>query len=189
MPPGRNEACPCGSGRKYKHCCGSSPAAAPAVLQSRPPAEAEIECERLLALGQTLEDHGLLDRAVESFGRATALRPQFAEAHNDLGQVLLRLGRTDAAIASCQRALALRPRFAAAIGNLANAERARGAIAAAIAGYRRVIALEPGLAEAHRNLGVRFSRPASATRRSSACERRLSCARTLRAPSRSSRAR
>ena len=58
------------------------------------------------------------------------LRPEFAEAHNDLGQVLLRLGRTDAAIASCQRALALRPRFAAAMGNLANAEtrprRARG---------------------------------------------------------------
>lgn len=20
--PGRNEPCPCGSGRKYKHCCG-----------------------------------------------------------------------------------------------------------------------------------------------------------------------
>ncbi|HNJ08571.1 MAG TPA: SEC-C metal-binding domain-containing protein [Plasticicumulans sp.] len=21
--PGRNEPCPCGSGRKYKHCCGA----------------------------------------------------------------------------------------------------------------------------------------------------------------------
>jgi tetratricopeptide (TPR) repeat protein len=153
MPPGRNEACPCGSGRKFKHCCGSSPAAAPAFLQSRRPAEAEIECERLLALGQALEDRGLLDRAAECFTRATVLRPQFAEAHNDLGVVLLRLGRTDAAIASCQRALALRPQFAAAIGNLANARRAQGALAAAIEGYRRVIALEPGLAEAHRNLG------------------------------------
>ncbi|HME38056.1 MAG TPA: sulfotransferase, partial [Steroidobacteraceae bacterium] len=91
--------------------------------------------------------------AAESFGRATALDPKFADAHNDLGQVLLRLGRTDAAIASCQRALAVRPHFAAALGNLANAERARGALTAAIAGYRRVIALEPGLAEAHRNLG------------------------------------
>jgi tetratricopeptide (TPR) repeat protein len=104
-------------------------------------------------MGHTLEDRGLLERAAESFGRAIALRPEFADAHNDLGQVLLRLGRTDAAIASCRRALALRPRFAAALGNLANAERARGALEAAIAGYRRVIALEPGLAEAHRNLG------------------------------------
>ncbi len=104
-------------------------------------------------LGQALEEQGLLEGAVESFERAIALEPKFADAHNDLGEVLLRLGRTDAAIASCRRALALRPRFAAALGNLANAERARGRLAAAIAGYRRVIVLEPGLAEAHRNFG------------------------------------
>ena len=137
MPPGRNEPCSCGSGRKYKHCCGRAPG----------------DPRAHYLLGQTLEERGLLERAAESFGRATALDPEFADAHNDLGEVLLRLGRTDAAIASCQRALALRPRFAAALGNLANADRARGALGAAIAGYRRVIALEPGLAEAHRNLG------------------------------------
>ena len=137
MPPGRNEPCSCGSGRKYKHCCGKTPD------------DAQVHYLR----GQALEEQGLLERAAESFGLATALNPEFADAHNDLGEVLLRLGRTDAAIASCQRALALRPRFAAALGNLANAERARGALDAAIAGYRRVISLEPGLAEAHRNLG------------------------------------
>jgi len=137
MPPGRNEPCPCGSGRKYKHCCG------------RAPGDAEAHYLR----GRALEERGLLEQAAESFGRATALDRGFADAYNDLGEVLLRLGRTDAAIASCQRALELRPRFAAALGNLANADRARGALAAAIAGYRRVIALEPRLAEAHRNLG------------------------------------
>ncbi len=137
MPPGRNEPCSCGSGRKYKHCCGKAPG------------DAQVH----YLLGRALEEKGQLERAAESFGRATALNPEFADAHNDLGEVLLRLGRTDAAIASCQRALALRPGFAAALGNLANADRARGALAAALAGYRRVIALEPGLAEAHRNLG------------------------------------
>jgi tetratricopeptide (TPR) repeat protein len=144
MPPGRNEPCSCGSGRKYKHCCGNASA-----HRVAPPGDAQAH----YLLGQALEQQGLLERAAESFGRATALDPRLADAHNDLGEVLLRLGRTDAAIASCQRALALRPRFAAALGNLANAERARGALAAAIAGYRHVIALEPGLAEAHRNLG------------------------------------
>ncbi len=148
MPPGRNEPCSCGSGRKYKHCCGKSPAHAPAT---KAPVGGDADAHYLL--GRTLEDRGLLEQAAESFERAIALRPEFADAHNDLGQVLLRLGRTDAAIASCRRALALRPRFAAALGNLANAERARGSLEAAIAGYRRVIALEPGLAEAHRNLG------------------------------------
>jgi uncharacterized protein len=27
LPPGRNDPCPCGSGRKYKHCCGAAPSA------------------------------------------------------------------------------------------------------------------------------------------------------------------
>src|SRR5579863_2502199 len=176
MLPGRNEPCPCGSSRKYKHCCGKAPADGSAakrplpdarfarVLRQNPGKDALAALESAsrslpgdaqvhYLLGQALEGHGLLERAAESFGRATALNPEFADAHNDLGEVLLRLGRTDAAIASCQRALALRPRFAAALGNLANAERARGALAAAITGYRRLIALEPELAEAHRNLG------------------------------------
>jgi tetratricopeptide (TPR) repeat protein len=137
MPPGRNEPCSCGSGRKYKHCCGG----------------AVGDAQQHYLRGRAFEERGMLERAAESFERATALNPEFADAHNDLGEVLLRLGRTDAAIASCRRALVLRPRFAAALGNLANADRARGALAPAIAGYRRVIALEPGLAEAHRNLG------------------------------------
>jgi tetratricopeptide (TPR) repeat protein len=147
-PLRRNEPCPCGSGRKYKHCCGKT-----AAVPKRPLRDAVRDAQAHYLLGRELEARGLLERAAESFGRATALRSDFADAHNDLGEVLLRLGRVDAAVASCERALALRPNFAAALGNLANAERARGALAAAIAGYRRVIALEPGLAEAHRNLG------------------------------------
>jgi tetratricopeptide (TPR) repeat protein len=209
MSPGRNEPCPCGSGRKYKQCCGKAPAEvsdrsqplldigrAWALLEAERWPEAEAACERLIerdprlgqafvclglarqrqgkdavaalesasrylptdaqvryALGQALEDRGLLERAADSFRQATALRPEFAEAHNELGRVLLRLGRPDAAIASCQRALALRPTFAEALGNIANANRARGLLAAAIDGYRRVIALEPGLPEVHSNLG------------------------------------
>src|SRR3984957_21350110 len=98
MPPGRNEPCSCGSGRKYKHCCGNSSAD-----RIAPPGDAQAHYLR----GRALEEQGLLERAAESFGRATALDPKFADAHNDLGEVLLRLGRTDAAIASCQRGDAL----------------------------------------------------------------------------------
>jgi tetratricopeptide (TPR) repeat protein len=146
MPPARNEPCRCGSGRKFKHCCGKPPDAVPAPT-------APSDAARAWARGRSLEDQGLLEQAAQSFAQAVALRPEFAEAHNDLGRVLLRMGRTDAAIASCERALALQRRFAAAIGNLANAKRARGELHDAIEGYRRVIAIEPSLAEAHRNLG------------------------------------
>ena len=112
-----------------------------------------MDAEAAYLQGLDLEAQGQLQRAVESLARATALRPDFADAHNDLGRILLALGDTATAITSCRRALAIRPRFAAALGNLANAERARGDLAAAIAGYRQVIALEPRLAEAHGNLG------------------------------------
>ena len=38
MKPGRNDPCPCGSGKKYKHCClnaGTAQAAAPTDLTWR----------------------------------------------------------------------------------------------------------------------------------------------------------
>lgn len=39
--PGRNDACPCGSNKKYKKCCGSA-AAAPAIPQPLPAANANL---------------------------------------------------------------------------------------------------------------------------------------------------
>jgi tetratricopeptide (TPR) repeat protein len=143
VPPSRNEPCPCGSGRKYKHCCSKSVAGASA-------GDARSHYLR----GETFLERGLFEEAAHSFRAALALRPDLAEVHNDLGYALLALGQPQAAEASCRRALALKPRFAAAIGNLANAQRAQGHLEAAIQGYQRVIALEPGLAEAHRNLGT-----------------------------------
>jgi tetratricopeptide (TPR) repeat protein len=120
MAPGRNGPCSCGSGRKYKHCCGKNPPGAPAA---KAPLGGDADAHFLR--GHTLEDRGLLEQAAESFGRAIALRPEFADAHNDLGQVLLRMGRTDAAIASCRRALALRPQFATSPTPSALAARSR----------------------------------------------------------------
>jgi hypothetical protein len=34
MPPGRNDPCPCGSGKKYKHCCARYDAAASPLLRA-----------------------------------------------------------------------------------------------------------------------------------------------------------
>ena len=43
MPPGRNDPCPCGSGRKYKHCCLAKDEAAAAVAREEAMAAAEAE--------------------------------------------------------------------------------------------------------------------------------------------------
>lgn len=42
-PPGRNDPCPCGSGRKYKHCCLAKDEAAAAVAREEAKAAAEAE--------------------------------------------------------------------------------------------------------------------------------------------------
>lgn len=45
MKPGRNDPCPCGSGKKYKHCCyakdSAELAAAAAAAAAAPPEEEE----------------------------------------------------------------------------------------------------------------------------------------------------
>ena len=65
--PGRNDPCPCGSGQKFKHCCGQVGAS---VTAAPPPESPEIAA--LLALlnqGRTAE-------AEERAGGTAAARPQ-----------------------------------------------------------------------------------------------------------------
>ena len=59
MKVGRNESCPCGSGKKYKVCCGAAP---------------ETESPQILAwrrLSRAVQDHApkLLSFIAESHGR------------------------------------------------------------------------------------------------------------------------
>jgi hypothetical protein len=42
-PPGRNEPCHCGSGRKYKHCCLAKDEAAAATARAKAAADAPPE--------------------------------------------------------------------------------------------------------------------------------------------------
>ena len=53
-----------------------------------------------------------LDQAVASCRRAVQLRPDFAEAHNDLGAILERQGNWEAAAECFEQALCLRPELA-----------------------------------------------------------------------------
>jgi tetratricopeptide (TPR) repeat protein len=174
MPPGRNEPCPCGSGRKYKHCCGAPPRAAPAparparaatppwtLLEAGRPAEAEAECERLLAhepaLGAAWKCLGLARQmqgkdALAALEAARRSLPGDAEVHYLLGQALEHRG-LDARAAEClSRATALRPDFADAHNDLGQVLLRLGQTDAAIASCRRALALRPHFAAAIGNL-------------------------------------
>ena len=164
MTPGRNDPCPCGSGKRYKHCCGqlastaAGRAAHPeflelvALLQSGRYAQAEQRARELVALhpdsGVAWKALGVaLERqrkdALSVMQRAAALLPEDAEVHANLGAALLASGRHTEAIASLRRAVQLRPDDADGLSNLGNALRLAGRTDEALASYQAAVANVP----------------------------------------------
>jgi predicted O-linked N-acetylglucosamine transferase (SPINDLY family) len=92
------------------------------------------------------------DEAVACHRRALELKPDFADAHNNLGITLGVQGKLDEAVACYRRALELKPDHADAYNNLGNALKDQGALREAVACYRRAMELKPDFAQVHSNL-------------------------------------
>jgi predicted O-linked N-acetylglucosamine transferase (SPINDLY family) len=81
------------------------------------------------------------------------LKPDYAEAHNNLGNVFQQQGKLDEALACYRQALHLRPNYAKAHNNLGNVFEQQGKLDEALACYRQALHLKPDYAEAHSNVG------------------------------------
>jgi len=179
---GRNESCPCGSGRKYKLCCqpqaDAQTARAPTVDVSAPGLlrvaiehhqagrllQAEAIYRRILQaapnnpdalhlLGLIAHQTGKFETAVDLISRAIGIKPSGPMYYN-LGVSLQAQGKLDAAISSYRQALALKPDDAKALSNLGAALQIQGQLDAAAESFRRALAIRPNDAGAHNNLGV-----------------------------------
>ena len=176
MKPGRNDPCACGSGKKFKRCCGLEPAsAAPAValnpqqigalvalVNDGQVREAETKSRSLLTL---YPDAAMLwkilsvalmrqgKNALEALRKTTQLMPNDAEAFSNLGAALHDRAQWQEALASLSRALSLQPNDVQALVDSANSLRALGRGRDAVAHYQRALQLNPRLLEAHNNLG------------------------------------
>ena len=173
---GRNDPCPCNSGKKYKKCCGQGADApvvrSPAVLDLGPLA-ALMRAHRYVELEERarslLERHGnngmlwkLLGTAL--FGQrkdhlpalemAVQLLPNDPEAHTSLGNTFRARGRLDAAEACHRQAIAIRGDYAEAHNNLGSVLRDLGRVEDAQQSYACAIALKPDFAMAHDNSGI-----------------------------------
>ena len=138
---GRNDPCRCGSGKKYKHCCGAPETFAPE------PAEAHFR------LASALQDQGRLQEAIASYRRGLSLQPHHAHGHNNLGTAFQALGELDDAVASYRMAIASDPTSAYFHFNLANALNDQKRLPEAIVAYNSALSLKPDFAVAHYNLG------------------------------------
>jgi Flp pilus assembly protein TadD len=96
---------------------------------------------------------GRTQEAIDLIGRAIQIRPDEAEAHNNLGSALRAAGRLDEAAKSYFRAAQLKPTLASARNNLGVVLAAQYQYEPAIDSYHRSIAIQPDLVQAHHNLG------------------------------------
>ena len=178
MKPGRNDPCPCGSGKKYKKCCeGKSGLNSPVPVSDPTPSEcsrlaglfnagrfAEVETQARLLIGQypksgfvwqmlglSLKLQGKDGRS--ALQKATELLPGDAGAHYNLGIALYDFGQLEDAVASYRQALKINPGYAEAHGNLGIALKDFGQPEEAVASFRHALKINPNLADAHNNLG------------------------------------
>ncbi len=175
MKPGRNDPCPCGSGRKYKSCCLGRDAAEAVRGRQVAPAPGAIDARQLVAMfhvGRHPELESLLrvliERAPHSgflwglFGatmqaqgkdglpalqRATTLSPDDFDAQAALGRVFIERGLFEEAVASFSRALAIQPENQGAQIALGDALRLLGRFEEAEVCLRGVLRSAPDSAE------------------------------------------
>jgi tetratricopeptide (TPR) repeat protein len=149
---GRNDPCSCGSGRKYKACCGSG------VGQSAASATPAPDDRELLRRAESLVRARRFTDAVPLLVDAVRRFPNDPALHNDLGAALLLTSRFAESIPYLTRAASLRPAFPGTHYSLGLALQETGDDAGAIAAYGRAVALAPGIADAHARMGDLFMR-------------------------------
>ena len=177
---GRNDPCPCGSGKKYKHCCGLA-ATRPAVREPAPAIQPrdigalvalvnagalEDAERRVRALLTKHQKAGILWKilsvtlmrqnkdALRELRKTVELLPDDAEAHGNLGAALCDSGQWAEALPCLRRALAIDPQNAEALLDTANACATLGRADEAIELYQRALARNPASLQAHNNLGL-----------------------------------
>jgi tetratricopeptide (TPR) repeat protein len=201
--PGRNDPCPCGSGRKFKLCCGAmAPPEPRADLRKTMPAASPVTSRdggegRRLDIGP-LSEAGRVREAAERFrqiqfgppaalfadksgsGAARGSTPRrqivMAERHRRLGTQLFQAGKFAAAIAALRQATELDPGDAGSHHALGRAFLRSGRLAEAADSLRLAITLKDDFAAAHRDLAAALDGQGRFREALAACRRAVALA-------------
>ena len=116
-----------------------------------PSPSSRISRRRTIISALRSKTKGKLPEAIARYRRAIALKPDFAEVHNNFGTLLTNQGKLDEAVVQYQNAIALKPDYAEAHLNLGTSFQGLGHLADADASYRRALEIDP-----RDNLGARI---------------------------------
>ena len=94
------------------------------------------------------------DAAIASYSRAIKIKPNYADAYNNMANALREKGDLGAAIVNYKQAININPDYAEAYNNMGNALRDKRDLEAAIVNYKQAININPNFAEAYNNLGI-----------------------------------
>lgn len=175
---GRNEPCPCNSGKKYKKCCGKNIANKPVQKKTDNTAAAnkalqlcqsghfnkafnlcqsilEVEPANIIAvqlLCRMLADKGQQDHAISVVKKAIALKPKQAEFYFVLGNARKFQNQIDESIVQFNKSIELNPNMVETYVNRASAFGLQGRIDEAIADYQMVLSINPDFEIANINI-------------------------------------
>jgi tetratricopeptide (TPR) repeat protein len=93
------------------------------------------------------------DQCIASYQKALQIKPDFAEAHNNIGAALRAKGQLNDAISCFRQALKFKPSYAEALNNLGIAQQQNRALDGAIESFEAVLRIAPNSAEIYFNLG------------------------------------
>jgi tetratricopeptide (TPR) repeat protein len=146
---GRNDPCPCGSGKKYKKCCmgKATPRRQPRV--AAPPAQ---DYRQKLQVAADHAQAGRYAQAQDLYGQVLEGKPSDVAALHGLAGVRGKLGKPQEAISLLRRALAVDERRVEVHVALCSWLLAVGNVEEAEPGVRRALRLDPNNGPAHRQL-------------------------------------
>ncbi len=147
---GRNDPCPCGSGKKYKHCCEQT-GTIPAPKQSAPTG---FSVPHALQTAMMHHQAGNLPQAEMLYKQVLQAAPNQPDALHLLGLIAKQKGDHKTAVHLMRKALAVNPNYVEAYVNLGATLQEQNNLGEAADCYRKALTLRPNYAEVHSNLGV-----------------------------------
>ena len=149
---GRNDSCPCGSGKKYKQCCLQRERASGSAGPSAAPSN-RLPTQQ--AIGIALQHHqaGGLQQAEAVYRKILQADPDHPDALHFLGMLAHQLGQSETAVQLINHAIRSNPSNPVFHINLGTIFPTLNKVEEALACFRRALALNPDFAEAHASMG------------------------------------